>query len=66
MKKPENFRLSEENIKFITEFSKQFGMNKTELIEFMITLVRKQPELFIKSFEKQFTEVANRIISDSV
>lgn len=61
MKKPENFRLSEENIKFITEFSKQFGMNKTELIEFMITLIRNQPELFIKSFEKQFIDVVNSI-----
>ena len=62
-KKPENFRLSEENIKFITEFSKQFGMNKTELIEFMITLIRKQPVLFIKSFEKQFIDVVNSFIA---
>jgi hypothetical protein len=60
-KKPENFRLSEENIKFITEFSKRFGMNKTELIEFMITLIRNQPKLFIKSFETQFVEVINRL-----
>jgi len=42
-KKPSNFRLSEENLKLISEFSKQFGFN--------------QPELFIQSFEKQFREV---------
>ena len=65
MKKPENFRLSEENIKFISEFSKQFGMNKTEFIEFVITLIRKQPELFVKSFENQFYNVINRIGSNS-
>jgi hypothetical protein len=64
-KKPSNFRLSEENLKLISEFSKSFGFNQTEFLEFVLTLVRNQPELFIQSFEKQFREVINLVNNHS-
>lgn len=65
MKKPTNFRLSEENLKLISEFSKSFGFNQTEFLEFVLTLIRKNPDLFLKSFERSLNEVVNRLGSDS-
>jgi hypothetical protein len=65
-KQPTNFRLSTENIQMVSEFSKQFGMDKTEFLEFVLTLIRKNPDLFLKSFERSLNEVVNRLGSDSV
>lgn len=60
-KKPTNFRLSEDNIKLINEISNAFNFNQTEVLEFILALVRKQPELFIKSFEIEFKRLIKEI-----
>jgi len=65
-KHPVNFRLSSENIQMITELSKKLGMDKTEFLEFVLTLIRLNPDFFLKSFEKTWTEAVNSLSPDSV
>ncbi|MGQ8338483.1 hypothetical protein ACUNWD_18145 [Sunxiuqinia sp. A32] len=50
------FRLSEGNVKFIEETGQKLGINKTSVLDMMITVVRKDKHLLSGLIEKALDE----------
>lgn len=46
------FRLSEGNVRFIEDTGKKLGLNKTSVLDMMITVVRKDKSLFSGLIER--------------
>jgi hypothetical protein len=50
------FRLSEGNLKFIEETGEKLGMNKTSVLDMLLTIIRKDksmlPDLIRKALQK--------------
>ncbi len=50
------FRLSQQNIKFIEDKGKLLGLNKTNMLEMMITLMRNNPKALSELIKNTFVE----------
>lgn len=46
------FRLKQSNVQLIQEFEKQLGINKTSVVDMILTLVDKDRQHFIRLIEK--------------
>ncbi len=46
------FRLTEGNVRFIEDTGKKLGINKTSVLDMMITIVRKDKQLLSGLIEK--------------
>jgi len=53
---PQGFRLSEENIKLLEDLENSFGINKTSIVDMILTLIRKDKNIIIKLIASAITK----------
>lgn len=49
------FRLSKQNIKFIEDTGKSLGLNKTNTLDMLITIIRNNPNTLTKLITRAIT-----------
>jgi len=50
------FRLSQQNIKFIEKTGNSLGLNKTNTLDMLITIIRNNPRTLTELISKAMTE----------
>ncbi len=50
------FRLSQQNLKFIEDKGKSLGLNRTNMLDMLITIMRNNPKAVSNLIQKAITE----------
>ncbi|MEA3504603.1 MAG: hypothetical protein U9R32_05335 [Bacteroidota bacterium] len=53
---PQGFRLSQENIKLLEELETSFGINKTSIVDMILTLIRRDKRILISLISAAITK----------
>lgn len=53
---PQGFRLSQENITLLEELENSFGINKTSIVDMILTLIRRDKRIIISLISAAITK----------